>query len=76
MSDWESVTPGTVVYRTEPDDYQKGRVHKLIRENGTITKVQVTFQHNESPCKQQNRTVYTTQIYFKKIKPFKPYIIF
>ena len=63
--DWEKCKPGMVVYRIEPSDFQKGRVHKLIRENGTITKVQVTFWMNDAPHKMQNRTVYTTQIYFK-----------
>ena len=41
---WESCKRGTKVYRTIPeDDYTDGIVHKVIRENGVITKIQVSF---------------------------------
>jgi hypothetical protein len=62
--DWENVKPGKLVYRKD-GEYKKGRLHKLIRENGKIVRAQVCFWHNDDPAKGQNRTVKIDQIYFK-----------
>lgn len=57
--EWEGVKRGTRVIRTnqDPDDeYTEGIVHKVIRKNGVITNVQVSFYHKDKVgCK--NRTV-------------------
>lgn len=60
--DWANVRQGTKVYRVIPDDYPVGRLYKVVRENGVITKAQVTFRHKDDPAKGQNRTVYINQI--------------
>ena len=56
---WTSCKRGTKVYRKIPEDtYTDGIVHKVICENGVITKVQVSFWRKDRTGGCKNRTMY------------------
>ena len=58
---WKYCKSGTKVYRKNQDSkdrYTDGIVHKVIRENGVITKVQVSFWRKDRTNECINRTMY------------------
>jgi hypothetical protein len=61
---------GTKVYRKNQDSddtYTVGIVHKVIRENGVITKVQVSFWRKDRTGGCKNRTMYIENLTFEPI---------
>ena len=57
----ESIRRGKIVYRKHQDSkdrYTDGIVHKVIRENGVITRVQVSFWRKDRTNGFINRTMF------------------
>jgi hypothetical protein len=62
---WESCKQGTKVYRKKPDpddNYTVGIVHKVVRERGEITRLQVCWWRKDRKNGFLNRTVYVEDL--------------
>jgi len=60
--EWEKCRRGTLVYRKnqDPDDaYTDGIVHKVIKENGRVTRLHVSFYRKDfqNGCKNRSMSI-------------------